>query len=89
VTYTYSPTARTLVRTANGTTRTLLEECDQLRFSIFQRNPINGTYDYYETTDNPAITKIVQLSWVCSRDILGKQANTESVQSAKVVIRKQ
>jgi hypothetical protein len=33
--------------------------------------------------------KLVQVTWVCSRSILGKKVNTESVQSAKVVIRKQ
>jgi len=30
----------------------------------------------------------VQLSWTCSRKVLGKKSTTESVQSAKVVIRK-
>ena len=57
-------------------------------FSLYQRNPINGTYDQYPTA-NPDTCKLVQLSWICSRNILGKKANTESVQSAKVVIRKQ
>ena len=33
--------------------------------------------------------KLVQLHWICSRKIFGAKVNTESVQSAKVVIRKQ
>jgi hypothetical protein len=65
----------------------LLTGCDFLQFSIFQRNPIIGTYNQYPTA-TPTTCKVVQLSWVCSRPILGGQ-NTESVQSAKVVIRKQ
>ena len=88
VTFTYDPGTRKLTRTQGGTTTTLLKECDFLKFSIYQRNPIGGTYDQYPTA-NPATCKLVQMSWICSRNILGKKANTESVQSAKVVIRKQ
>lgn len=90
VTYTYDPDTKQLVRRQQGVSehKVLLQECDFLRFSLYQRNPINGTYDQYPTA-NPETCKLVQLSWICSRDILGKKANTESVQSAKVVIRKQ
>jgi len=90
VSYTYNPDTKQLVRWQQGVTepKVLLQECDFLRFSIFQRNPINGSYDQYPTA-NPDTCKLVQLSWICSRNILGKKANTESVQSAKVVIRKQ
>jgi type II secretory pathway pseudopilin PulG len=88
VTFTYDPATRQLTRTQGAQTTTLLKECDFLKFSIYQRNPIGGTYDQYPTA-NPATCKLVQMSWICSRNILGKKANTESVQSAKVVIRKQ
>ncbi len=90
VSYTYDPSTKQLVRHQSGTAeaKVLLQECDYLRFSIYQRNPIGGTYDQYPTA-NPDTCKLVQLSWICSRNILGKRANTESVQSAKVVIRKQ
>jgi hypothetical protein len=33
--------------------------------------------------------KLIQVSWICSRDILEARFNTESVQSAKIVIRNQ
>lgn len=88
LTYTYSPQNRTLVRTWGSQRETLLTECDSLQFSIFQRNPIGGTYDVYPT-GVPDTTKLVQLAWVCSRKILGQRVNTESVQSAKFVLRKQ
>ncbi|MBI4659259.1 MAG: hypothetical protein HY735_10495, partial [Verrucomicrobia bacterium] len=55
---------------------------------IYQRNPIGGTYDQYPT-GAASTCKLVQLRWICSRKILGVAKNTESVQSAKVVIRKQ
>jgi hypothetical protein len=66
----------------------LLEQCDYLKFSIFQRNPIGGTYDQYPAA-TPATCKLVQLTWICSRPIVGSGKNTECVQSAKVVIRKE
>lgn len=87
VSYVYSPSARTLTRIQGSLRRVLLRECDFLRFSIFQRNPLPNTWDQYPTAD-VATCKLVQLSWVCSRTILGARVNTESVQSAKVVIRK-
>lgn len=91
VTYAYNPGSKTLTRTASGITTTLLKECQYLQFGIFQRNPIAGTYDQYPvaSASRPDLCKLVQLTWVCSRKILGASANTESVQSAKVVIRKQ
>lgn len=87
--YEYSHGTRTLFRSKDGVqdTKPLLEGCDYLKFAIYQRNPINGVYDQYPTA-SAATCKLVQLSWICARPILGGQ-NTESVQSAKVVLRNQ
>ncbi len=87
VSYVYSPTGRTLTRIQGSMRNIMLRECDFLRFSIFQRNPLPGTWDQYPTATVDTC-KLVQLSWVCSRTILGARVNTESVQSAKVIIRK-
>jgi hypothetical protein len=88
--YAYNPTAQTLTRTKAGQTNLLLTGCTYLNFAIFQRNPSNGVYGNFPVDDpsQPAACKLVQLTWVCSRSILGRTANTESVQSAKIVIRK-
>jgi hypothetical protein len=88
LTYSYNPVGRTLTRTKGLDTRVLLKECDTLTFGIFQRNPVGGAYDVYPTA-TVATCKLVQMSWICSRTILGLKMNTESVQSAKVVIRNQ
>ena len=90
LTYTYDSAAGTLKRNYTNQTTTLLKEInpDALKFSMYQRNPVEGSVDQYPTTD-PAVCKVVQLSWTCSRKVLGKKSNTESVQSAKVVIRKE
>jgi prepilin-type N-terminal cleavage/methylation domain-containing protein len=88
--YVYNPSTRTLRRFKNdvGGPVPLLTECNSLKFSIYQRNPINGTYDQYPTA-TPATCKLVQLRWICTRDLIIAKRNTECVQSAKIVIRKQ
>ena len=88
--YEYNATARTLNRSKNGVTdpEPLLKECNFLQFSMYQRNPVNGKYDQYPTA-SASQCKLVQLRWICSRDLIQARRNTESVQSAKIVIRKQ
>ena len=92
LTYKYDPAKQTLSRmkVQSGATNTtdLLTSCYYFNFGMFQRNPVNGTYDQYPVA-NPSTCKLVQLYWICSRNILGKTANTESIESAKVVIRKE
>jgi hypothetical protein len=88
LTYLYDPAATTLTRTLGVRSTVLLTNCTYLNFGIFARNPIGGSWDAY-SNGVPSNCKLVQLSWVCQRDILGGRiANTESVQSAKVVMRK-
>ena len=68
----------------------LLTECSFLQFATFQRNTTPSFDNAFVpvATSQPNLCKVVQLTWICSRKILGKSSNTESVQSAKVVIRK-
>lgn len=88
--YEYDRSDRMLWRSKNGTrdAAPLLEQCDLLKFAMFQRNPVGGTYDQFPTA-TPETAKVIQMTWVCSRTILGAKVNTESVLSAKIVIRKQ
>jgi len=82
----YDPEARTLVRVSNGETNRLLTGCDFLQFSKYQHTTISNTFDAYD----PAYltnTRLIQVTWVCSRKILGAKVNTESVQSAKIALR--
>lgn len=90
VTFTYSSEDKNLTMTdTNGVETALLEGCDFLDFQIFQRTSMAGVYDQYPLTADEAAAKIVQISWVCSRSLIGNLINSESVQSAKIVIRKQ
>ena len=90
--FTWNPNTKQLTRTKNGTTKVLLNQCDYLAFHICQRNPIPGQFDFYPATNTsgvyvPSLCKLVDVSWRCSRQILQKKVNTESVQTAKIVLR--
>jgi type II secretory pathway pseudopilin PulG len=91
ITYDYNPTKQTLVRSKAGGfypgTNTLLTGCTYLNFRMYQRVPRTNSYDLFYAADH-ATCKVVQLDWVCSRKIFKESDNTESIQSAKVVIRK-
>ena len=83
----YNPTNKTLIRTKGTATETLLTGCDSLIFSIYQRNPVGGSYDQYPAA-TVATAKLVQVQWLCSRPLYyNSLQNTESMQSAKIVIR--
>jgi hypothetical protein len=86
--FVYSPGAKTLTRIKGNETKVLLKECDYFQFTLWQRNPVPGTFDLVATT-NADLCKAVNLTWVCSRKILGQPVNTESVQTARIILRKQ
>lgn len=89
ITYTYNPNTRTLVRSRTGEPdKVLLTGCDYWIVSRFQRNCVNGNNQFTNATD-ATTSKLITISWKCSRAILGKNVNTESVQTAQVVIRNQ
>jgi prepilin-type N-terminal cleavage/methylation domain-containing protein len=86
VTYAYDPRAETLTRIDAGDRRVLLRECYHFQFSYHQRNANTDWEALSATTVDTC--KQVRIFWECGRSILGARANTESVQSARVVLRK-
>ncbi len=88
ITYTYYPDSKTLVRRQGRDRETLLQECDALTFTVYGRNNVSNSWDQFVVT-NAAGAKLIKLNWTCSRTILGQAVNTESVQTAKIVMRKQ
>jgi prepilin-type N-terminal cleavage/methylation domain-containing protein len=81
-------TNNALQRIKGSDSTMLLTNVDYLSFQIFQRNPVPGQWEQYPAGD-VATCKLISVSWICSRSILGSRMNTESVQTAKIVIRKQ
>lgn len=83
---TYTFTNNTLIRVSGGVTTTYLTNCDSLNFWIYQHTPISNSFDCYV----PAAvtnTRVIQVTWHCSRKILGTKATTESVESATLSLR--
>ena len=85
---TFHYTNNVLRREKGGQSTMLLTNVDFLTFQVFKRNPVPQSYEQYPTSD-ATNCKLVSVSWICSRNILGSRLNTESVQTAKIVIRKQ
>ena len=86
VTYSFDAQARTLMRDSGGITNRYLTGCDSLSFTNYLGVVISNTFDAYLPA-HVADTRMIQVTWTCSGTILGARMNTESVQSAKIVIR--
>ena len=72
-------------RTFNGVSTVMLTGCDTLFFKGYQRNPTNNLQFLPASTVSQ--TKLISVSWRCSRQIFGAKINTESVQTAQICIR--
>ena len=91
----YDSNARTMVFEQTGQPdQTVLRGCDRWDFSLFQRTPhVTATNVlYYPATNSagmldPSLCKLINMSWKCSRTIMGQKANTETVQTAQIVLR--
>jgi len=72
----------------------LLTGCDRWSFSLFNGSPIvSSTNILFNPATNSSgkldvtLCKLVNMSWKCSRTILGEKMNTEKVQTAQIVLR--
>jgi Tfp pilus assembly protein PilW len=91
IAYQWNSDLKTLTRRLGaGPAKTILRDCQSVRYDIFQRNLTNGSYDYYPAAVTaPTNTKVVQVTLACSRSVLGRSSGSSGFQSAKIVIRKQ
>lgn len=87
----YNKAAKSLTRVKNGSSQTLLRDCSLLDFNLYQRNNVSNTFNQYQiaTGTNASLTcKVIQINWICSRRLFPTVLlNSESVQTAKIVIR--
>ena len=83
----YRLVGRSLVRFKGATRTALLNNIDSLGFAMFQRNPVAGAYDQFDTA-NVATCKLIEVRWKCSRKLHPLSPETsEYMQSAKIVLR--
>jgi prepilin-type N-terminal cleavage/methylation domain-containing protein len=94
ITYKFNGDSQQLVRTAKGNTTVMLENCSLIKFVMATRvpntnvNDANFYTDYYETSDmNEA--KVINLSWKTRRELPNGVGQSENIQTARIVIRKQ
>src|SRR5213076_3067836 len=85
--YDYSASDRTLTRTKGGITKTILSECDTLKFDICQRSALAGSSEFASATNDSA--KVIDVSWNFSRINFGKKEKGETLPPPRMLIRKQ
>ena len=67
------------------TTKTTLTGCDAWTFEMYTRAPsTNGTFS---ATKDMTLCKLINMSWKCTRTILGRKVNSEAVLTAQIVLR--
>jgi hypothetical protein len=92
VTYAFDASRRQLTRN-DGASRVLLTNCSLLNFELFLRPPLSNSFDNYPVamgSNWQQTVKVVQLTWKTSMNICPTaQINSEDVQTARIVIRKQ
>ena len=66
-------------KTGDATTNTLLTDCEQLAFSVYN--------SAFAATTNISQGKGISVNWKCSRTVLGKQNTSEDMQQALIVLR--
>lgn len=94
VSYAFEPLTKRMIRMSSDGSgaQVLLNDCDLLNFGLYQRNPVGGSYDIYPAASGAwqQTVKVVQLTWRTSRTLPGTPiVNSENVQTARIVIRKQ
>lgn len=86
--YIFSITNETFAQIKDGARTELLTGCKSMAITLYGRNMISNQFSQFAIT-NLANAKMVQFNWTCERSVLGTQINSENVQSAKIVVRKQ
>ncbi|HTL16476.1 MAG TPA: prepilin-type N-terminal cleavage/methylation domain-containing protein [Patescibacteria group bacterium] len=86
VQYTFNPSTKSVLCTIGGVTTTYLTGCNSLQFWLYQRTPKSNTFTCY-TPAYVTNAKLVQVTWSCSRQILGVDVNNEVVESASICLR--
>jgi type II secretory pathway pseudopilin PulG len=86
--WTNNTTAKTLSRKkGNAAAKIMVKDCNNLQFTLGQRTVQKGQLETFSIADVPN-AKVINVSWVCRRRLLNV-FNTETVQTARIVIRKQ
>jgi len=92
ITYSFVPNTKKMMRTSSdGTSKALLNECSLLSFQLFTRCPSNGVFGSFPVALNnwSNTVKVLQLTWKTSITTPTCLGNSENIQTARIVLRKQ
>ena len=93
VKYEFNPDRKKMIRRnlTTGTSTLLLDNCSLLNFQLFTRCPSNAVFGSFPVAVNnwSNTVKVLQLTWSTSILQPSGIANSENVQTARIVIRKQ
>ena len=87
--FTWMSATETMVFEKTGQpARTNLTGCERWDFALYNKAPnVSATNVTFNATTDPANCKLIDMSWTCYRKIIGQKLNTESVQTAQIVLR--
>jgi prepilin-type N-terminal cleavage/methylation domain-containing protein len=93
VRYSFNATSKKMVRRnlSDNTSKMLLDNCSLLQFDLFTRCPSNAVFGAFPVAVNnwSNTVKVLQLTWKTSVTQPSAIVNSENVQTARIVIRKQ
>jgi hypothetical protein len=93
IAYSFSPSTKRMVRRnlSDGTSKLLLNNCNLLSFELFTRCPSNEAFGSFPVAVNnwQETVKVLQLTWKTSMTLPSGIINSENIQTARIVIRKQ
>lgn len=81
----YNWNGSNFIRSYNGEAQVMLKDCDYFNMNFYQRN-VSNDFTFYPSPAWNEI-KLVDVKWHCYRPVLGSKLTTESVQTAKIVVR--
>jgi hypothetical protein len=94
-TLTYDSVNRVLTFSKTGQAdQQILTQCDQWDYSLYNKAPLLTATNilFYGATNGAGVIdvttcKLINMNWKCSRTIFGSKRNTESIQTAQIVLR--
>jgi len=86
ISYTYSPSLRTVTRVNGSNSRVVLKNVAWMAFALYGRPDPFANYNVFPTA-TAANAKVVGFQWSCSEIVAGPESNTEDIQTAIVSMR--
>lgn len=90
----YSQTGTLVFEKTGEAAEVKLTNCDRWDFDLSNRVPIltSTNITFHDAVNgtgqlDPSFVKLINMSWTCSRPIRGVKANTETMQTAQIVLR--